>query len=136
MQLRFCKDELSQEVLHDLGTESVPINTSNLYRLYGMVSLRPRNSGERPAGRAELLAKRVLAKCSVRRNWYRSLSTSLVPPWYLLGTSLVPHWYLRKASESSQKIQRTFRQNLAKFGNILENLRTYWQKLAILFCKF
>ena len=44
-------------------------------------------SGRRE-GRAELLAKRScylkegvhLGECSVRRNWYRSLSTSLVPP--------------------------------------------------------
>ena len=37
--------------------------------------------GERPAGRAELraLKRGHLSACSLRRNWYRSLSTSLVP---------------------------------------------------------
>ena len=69
-----------------------------------------------------------MAKCSVRRNWYRSLSTSLVLPWYLLGTSLVPPRYLRKVRKNPEKIS-------SKFGKILEQLRKFWQKLEFFQCK-
>ena len=88
------------------------------------------NRGEREkAGRAELRALKegVLAKCSVRRNWYRSLSTSLVPPWYLLGTSLVPPEGFRKLRtvaafwNNPENIWSKFRKKSAKFWQVLQN---------------
>ena len=76
-------------------------------------------SGRRE-GRAELLAKRScylkegvhLGESSVRRNWYRSLSTSLVPPE---GFGKLLHF---------RKIPKKIGQNLAKI-----NSAKFWQNL-------
>ena len=69
--------------------------------------------GERPAGRAELLAKKGASGRMQR-------PPELVPiPEYLLGTSLVPPEGFGKFA----KIQRKFRQkfNVANFGNFWQN---------------
>ena len=79
----------------------------------------------RPSGAACAKKGGHLGACSVRRNWYRSLSTSLVPPWYL-----------RKASESSGKLA-AFWKNPESICSKSQNFKSskiqhhshFWQKL-------
>ena len=101
-------------------TRPPPVRKTRTLRMAKKVPRAPNGGhGDRPAGRAELLAKRGCIG-QIQRP------AELVPiPEYLLRTSLVP-------PESSQKSREIF----VKIWQILENfqnciLRKFWQKLLV-----
>ena len=104
--LQVCRSEIGwrqeQPGLHDLGSLLQDAKSR-------------RAAGLRPSAAACAKSGSPLAKCSVRRNWYRSLSTSWVPPEYL-----------QKASEGFGKFAAFWKNPERFWSKCSKNLVKYW----------